>query len=223
MNSETETIEIYSQRSRSLAAWELCSVVTSGLIAEWVVPLFYGRSKFVMAIPVFLALGFMFISHRERGETLRDIGFRLDNLFQSCRLLLLPTVVTLLLIVSLAWFSNQPMFGGSFRLRYLLQPFWALFQQYALNGFMNRRAELALGKGPASVVLVALLFSVLHLPNPQLAALTLVGGLIWAYVYQRQPNLFALALSHTAISLALGITLPSDILDNLRVGFKYFY
>ena len=32
-------------------------------------------------------------SHRERGESFHDIGFRTDNFLDSCRLLLLPTAV----------------------------------------------------------------------------------------------------------------------------------
>ena len=44
----------------------------------------------------------------------------------------------------------------------------------------------------------------------------------WAAVYQQQPNLFALALSHTVSSITLALTISPKLLDSLRVGFKYF-
>ena len=70
---------------RSLALWEIASVITSCLIAEWAVLVFVGKSKLVMAIPIALAVGLMFFSHRTRGETLREIGVRTDNFLFSCR------------------------------------------------------------------------------------------------------------------------------------------
>lgn len=205
-----------------LALWEVVSVVTSCLIAEWVVLSFAGRSKLISLIPILLAWGLMAFSHRDRGETLHEIGFRTDNFLTSCRLLLLPTVAAVLVILAAGWFMSHSIFAGHVRGRYFSLPLWALFQQYALNGFINRRAQLALGKGLKSIAIVAVVFGLLHLPNPLLAMVTFIGGLIWAAVYQRQPNLFALALSHTVVSITLALTISPNLLNSLRVGFKYF-
>ena len=207
---------------RGLALWEIASVATSCLIAEWVVLSFAGRSKLIIAIPTLLALGLMYFSHRERGETFSEIGFRTDNFLAACRLLLLPTAIVMALIVAVGWLASHSISLAPWRNRFLLLPLWAVFQQYVLNGFINRRAQLAFGKGAKSVVLVALVFSLFHLPNPLLAILTFVGGLIWAAVYQRQPNLFALALSHALSSLTLALAISPKLLESLRVGFKYF-
>jgi len=203
----------------TIALWEIVSVVISCLIAEWVVLAFIGPNKLALAIPVAMAVGLMIFSHRVYGETLHDLGFRIDNFLASAKLLLLPTMIAIALIVVVSGFSpsDRPL-----RWRFLLVPLWALFQQYGLQAYINRRAQIFAGPGWKSVLLVALLFALVHLPNPLLFALTLVGGIIWAMVYQKQPNLFALALSHAMTSITLALFVPSSWTNSLRVGFKYF-
>lgn len=211
---------------RFLAVWEIVSVITSCLIAEWVITAVAGASNVLIAVPILFAFGFMFWSHRLRGESLSDVGFRLDNFGTAARLLIVPMVLASLVLISIGYFSGSIDFlrwrgGGAILGMPLLGILWGLVQQYALQGFINRRAQIAWGPGFVSIFIVAFLFGAFHLPNPALMAATFVGGLVWATVYQRAPNLLALAISHGLGTWILISTLPSNLLHGLRVGYKF--
>lgn len=209
--------------SRALAVAEIISIMLSCLIAEWVFLAFLSRHRWLVIVPLVLAVGFMLISHSAYRESARELGFHFDNLWPALKLMLLPTLIAVAVIFVIGWYlTGPPSLPRLLRPRLLFVPAWALFQQYALQGYINRRAQLAVGKGGWSVLLVGLVFAVLHLPNPALAALTLLGGFIWAAVYQREANLFALAASHTVASVSLAMALPLNVINGLRVGFKYF-
>ncbi len=213
---------------RQLAAWEIASVVSSMLIAEWIAASVAGGSRLVVAIPITLAFAFMITSHRLRSETLRDLGFRFDNFARAGMLLLIPMAVTAVLCLVVGrWFGRRPDFsnwhaGTPIIVQLVLGFGWGLAQQYVLQGFINRRAQLFSNQGWLSVLLVAAVFAVLHLPNVWLVVATFAGGVVWALVYQRAPNLFALAVSHSVMTWVVVSTLPTSALHHLRIGFKYF-
>ena len=208
---------------RLVAGWEIVSVVSSFLMAEWIVRPFGSRDKLIAAIPLGIALMVMIFSHIARRENLRTLGWRLDNFWPAVRFLAIPTLCVAALIFLAGWATKG--FGSNKWREWqwvLWLPVWALVQQYALQGFMNRRAQIVFGVGYKSVFAVAVVFALLHLPNPWLTLATFIGGAVWAAAYQRFPNLFALSLCHGLMSLLLVWALPGSILGGLRVGLRYF-
>jgi membrane protease YdiL (CAAX protease family) len=219
--------ESFMAEDRSLAAWEIVAASTSALVAEWVVGTLVGRGRLLLLIPVTTAVVFMLLSHRVRGESAREVGWRLDNFWEAARLLLLPMLAVSALLVGTGWYAGTLDFGrweGGQTIMGVpgLSLVWGPLQQYALQGFINRRAQVALGRGSLSVLLVAFLFALFHLPNPWLTFATFAGGLLWASVYQRAPNILAVGLSHSLMTWVMISSVPPGVFHNLRVGFKYF-
>jgi len=128
--------------------------IISFLITEWIVLALGG--KFLAAIPVAAAFGYILLSHRLQGETPRDLGFRMDNFVPALWLVAIPTIGAVACFLLIGWSA------GGWRLdllwsrpRYLLLPVWALAQQYVTQGFINRRAQTVLGRGWKSVLVTA--------------------------------------------------------------------
>ena len=227
-NLVTPPLEAFAPGERALLLWEIASVVSSVLIAEWIV-LALTDWKLALVVPVGLACVLMLASKRAHGETRRELGLGSENFGRALQLLALPMFASalLLLLVGRFWFGVAPTIGrGRAGWALLGLPvwgfLWGLFQQYALQAFINRRLQMFWGAGWRTTLVVAALFALLHLPNPWLMAATFLGGLIWAAVYQRAPNLWALALSHALMTWVLISTLPAAALGGLRVGYKFF-
>jgi uncharacterized protein len=211
---------------RSLAFWEIVSLASTALIAVWAV-LALATSRWVLVVPVVLALSFIILSHSIRHETARELGWRTDNFLEAVRLLALPMLAGAAVMIVIGWFMGSLRFAMPEKRSALLWlPLagmaWGLVQQYVLQAFFNRRAQMVWGCGPLSVLVAAFIFALIHLPNLWLALATFVGGCIWAAAYQRAPNLLALGLSHAVMTWVLISTVPQSALQSLRVGFKYF-
>jgi membrane protease YdiL (CAAX protease family) len=214
--------------NRTLAIWEIVSVASSVVIAEWMLASAAGFSKAVIAVPVILAIVLMFVSHRVRRESLRELGFRFDNFPPALYLLSVPVLLVAGACLLMAWTTGSSISflrwhpNRNLALQLAIGFAWALAQQYVLQGFFNRRAMIALGRGWLSILLMAVIFGLLHLPNPWITLITFIAGGIWAAVYQRTPNLFALALTHAVMTWFIVSTLPASMLRHLRVGLGYF-
>lgn len=224
---EASSVERPPAADRWLAAWEIVAAGTSALIAEWAVYALAGGGAAALMFPVLTAVGFMLVSHHARGESLRDVGWRLDNFLEAARLLAPVMLAVTGALVASGWYNSTLDFkrwegGQSILGSPALSLLWGPLQQYALQGFINRRAQIVFGKGRASVLLTALLFALFHLPNPWLMLATFAGGLLWAWVYQRVPNLLAVGISHGLMTWVLISSIPPSALQNLRVGYKFF-
>jgi len=214
--------------NRSLAGWEIASVVSSIFIAEWIASVTVDWERITVAIPIGLAFVLSISSQHVRGETARDLGFRFDNFLRAAGLLILPMIVTAIVCLVIGWRTGERIdflrwhVSRPLAAQLILGFGWGFVQQYMLQSLVNRRAQIIWGKGWLSVLVVASVFAGLHLPNPALTVATFVGGVIWAAVYQRAPNIFALAISHSLMTWIVVSTLPPSALHHLRIGFKYF-
>jgi len=214
--------------NRALAGWEIASVVSSIFIAEWLASVVVDWMRIAVVVPIGLAFVLSISSHRLRGETLRDLGFRLDNFLRAAGLLTLPMIVTAIVCLAIGWWTGERIdflrwhISRPLAVQLILGFAWGFVQQYVLQSLVNRRAQIIWGRGWLSVLVVAAIFAGLHLPNPALTVATFVGGVIWAAVYQRAPNIFALAISHSLMTWIVVSTVPASALHHLRIGLKYF-
>ncbi|HXG82449.1 MAG TPA: CPBP family glutamic-type intramembrane protease [Pyrinomonadaceae bacterium] len=200
-------------------------VLLCALAVEWLI-LPFSKNPFIIALPILIALAAICFSHRRRGESLKDIGYRFDNFLECWQILILPMLLFFVFLTILGWFLGSlrldDFLGAAFFRKYVWLFAWGLIQQHALQAFFNRRAQEIWNKGLLSIFVTASIFALLHLPNFWLTVATFFGGLMWAAVYQRVPNLFALALSHGIMSGVLVMTMPRAALHGMRVGYNYF-
>jgi membrane protease YdiL (CAAX protease family) len=218
---------------RAIGGLEVASVLASVFLTTWVMIPLQPEPRWLIGAPGLFAIALILNSQRIRGERLHDLGLTGRNFGKALRLIALPTLAAATVIATLGYVTNSFHRTSHFWTNALFLPVWGITQQFVLQAFIYRRIRGGLVAESASpdqqrrqalwaILATAALFSLAHLPNLMLMVLTLIGGLMWSWVYERAPNLLALGLSHATLSLLLMTSAPDWLLPSLSVGYKHF-
>jgi membrane protease YdiL (CAAX protease family) len=168
-----------------------------------------------------ILVGSVLLSH----PRVRELGIGLRGMWQSAWTIPLSALVCLLAALIARWLGTagflheqQTVYWHS-----ILYAIWALEQEFILNSFFYNRFESLLGNTTSAVVTTALLFSLVHLPNPVLVPATFLGGLFFVEVFRRWRNIYPLAIVHAMFGLTLGFVFPDQWIRHMRVGLAFLH
>ena len=169
-----------------------------------------------------ILLGVVLASHVVRGETPAALGFRVSGFADCARRFTIP-VLLVAVAGTIAGFALDTVRDvAPWRVAGVLAGYcwWALFQQYLLNGYFVNRLEASFDAKYQYLVapMAGAMFAAAHLPNPLLMSVTFVGGALAAAAYQRHRNLIFLALAHAVIGTMIWLAVPDSVSHHLRVG-----
>jgi hypothetical protein len=147
-----------------------------------------------------ILLAIVLLSHAVRGESPIELGLRREGFIECTRRFAIPVLVVAAAGVIAGFAFDTVRSVAAWRVAGVLVGycFWALFQQYLLNGYFANRLQASLDTRYRFLVapLAGMMFAAAHVPNPLLMGVTLVGGTVAAWAYQRHRNLFFLAFAH---------------------------
>ncbi len=207
--------------SRLEAALEVACLLGCVAGIMWLAPISSSPAAVYAGLALVVVV-LLTVCHLRDGVRARALGFRVDNFFRVLGRLAVPMAAFAALMLAVGGLAGTLRFGPKFYGMLLSVPLWGLMQHYMLLAFTNRRLRAILGPGRGSVAATAALFALLHLPNPALTVACAAGGYVWAREYERDPNLFAHALTHALASALLANSLPTSLLKNMVVGYNYF-
>ena len=150
----------------------------------------------------------------------REWGFARRALLPGLRLALVFTVPLLLVTLAAGHAAGTLHDRRDFLGNFAPLVVWGGAQQWVLQTVVLREAQHVTSRH-TGIVIAALLFGVVHLPNPFLAPVTAAAALIWCWAYDRYPHIVPLALSHALGTLAVLHAFDDRISGRLRIGASY--
>lgn len=131
-------------------------------------------------------------------------------------------------ILVIAEFGNPKAFSlpglaGRFAVSVLCYLGNALWQQVLLNGYFLPKLEQALQNKAKAIPAIGILFALVHLPNPVLVPVTMIGGMLSAYFFQKTRNIYVLIIAHAILAVSVMYLFPESWHHHLRIGPGYFH
>jgi membrane protease YdiL (CAAX protease family) len=194
--------------------WNTIAIVGAVLLQVWFLEERYPREIVLLPAGLIIALTIRYDwRHREWGFAWRALWPGLTRALAVTFVLCLVILAAGALIGTL---HDRRDFLGS------LAPLiaWGGAQQWVLQTVVLREAQRATSRN-AGIVIAALLFGAVHLPNPFLAPVTAAAAVFWCRLYDRYPNIIPLALSHALGTLAVLHAFDEGITGRLRIGAGY--
>jgi hypothetical protein len=151
------------------------------------------------------------------------IGFRRGGFLSSLWVVFAAVIVAsgaVLVAIHLNTLRH-PISGRGWVLTFGGYTVWSFVQQYLLQGYFLFRFLHLLPRREWAAVAAAGIFAAAHLPNPILASVTLIWGLVACFVFLRFRNFFPLAVAHALLGITVAITIPGPVVRNMRVGLGY--
>jgi membrane protease YdiL (CAAX protease family) len=207
-------------KSTAPAAWlELLAATALVLSYLWLWQQTF-RGDVLVCVTLFVVLAVS--GHRRRGETPRDLGFRLDNAGQSARVVLtyVGPLIAVVIATGIAFDLTREPPIERLATRSILMPVFGVVQQYALLGFYFRRFEEALPWRGLALPAAAGTFAVFHAPDPAIVTVSFLLGAGACWLYRRASNLWVLGLAHGVLSLAIAMFLAKWLPIGLKVGLR---
>jgi len=166
-------------------------------------------------------VGSVLLSH----PRVRELGIGLRGIKQAAWTIPFAALICAIAVAIAKWLGTagflreqNPVYWHS-----ILYAIWALEQEFILNSFFYNRFESLLGNTTRAVVWTALLFSLVHIPNPVLVPATFLGGLFFVEVFRRWRNIYPLALAHAMFGLTIGFVFPDHWVRHMRVGLAFLH
>ncbi|MEM9192275.1 MAG: CPBP family glutamic-type intramembrane protease [Myxococcota bacterium] len=136
---------------------------------------------------------------RSGGDTLSDMGLRIDNVGATAPPILGLTTLVSLALLGVGYAAGRALTGEAIVL-FLLYPLWGIAQQFLMQGIVHRRLRSAGASPGVAIVVTGAAFAALHLPDEKLTVLTWIAGTGWAWLFSRWPNAWLLGLSHGVLA-----------------------
>jgi hypothetical protein len=169
-----------------------------------------------------LLLAAVLLSHAVRGETPAALGLRTTGFRDCARRYAIPVVLVAVTGTLAGFWLDTLRDVAAWRVAGVFVGYcwWALFQQYLLNGYFTNRLSASLDSKYQYLAapMAGAMFAGAHAPNILLMSVTLVGGTVAAFAYQRHRNLFFLAFAHALIGTMIWFAVPDTVSHHLRVG-----
>lgn len=160
------------------------------------------------------------------GDTLEGMGLT-GREFRSCVRASLPVLAVVIVgAVSYGlWTHGSAARLASPRVWLMFAGYvvWCSFQQFLTQSYFHRRLMKVMESPHLRSFAIGLLFAGAHIPNPVLMAATFAGGVVFAEIFTRHPNIWPLAFVQAVAGILIGALSPSWMTHSMRVGPGYFF